>query len=258
MQITHYIPSPLLTPFIKGYTIIDSSGEELVNRILPSTAAAMALRLRGQTAYVSNDGKTGLPAMAFSGLRKSVRLIHYAPGTVTLVVLFKETGVAAFLKQPLHELFEDSISLDQFIPHSDMVMLEEQLAGADDNKAAVAIAERFLLSKLRAGKPDGLVAEAIRRIYVNNGTGKISTLTSELFISQDAFEKRFRKATGATPKQFSSIVKMKWLIQRTSASPTFLDMALDNGYYDQAHFNKAFKLFTGLTPGDFFASARYW
>lgn len=258
MQVEHYIPSPALSPFIKGYIIINSNGDELVNRILPGTAAAMAFRLQGQTAYVSNASKTALPTTSFSGLRKSVRLINYAPGTVTLVVLFKETGVAAFFKQPLHELFEESISLAGIFPQSSIYVLEQQLAEAGNYKAAVGVVEHFLLSKLIHNKPDALVNEAIRRIYIANGMGKISTLTSELFISQDAFEKRFRKATGAAPKQFSSIVKMKSLIQHTSAYPTFLDMALEKGYYDQAHFNKAFKLFTGLTPASFFASDRYW
>lgn len=248
MHSKHYIPSPILAPFIKGYTVIDSGGEQLANRILPGTAVAMAFRLKGQTAYINNAAATGLPAMAFSGLRKSVRLIGYAPGTVTLVVLFKETGIPAFFKHPLHELFEESISLDHFFPRASISMLEDQLAGISDNEAAVTIVEQFLLAALQTYKPDALVSEAIRRIQLSNGMGKISTLANELFISHDAFEKRFRKVTGATPKQFSAIVKMKALIQHTAASPTFLDLALEKGYYDQAHFNKAFKLFTGLTP----------
>jgi len=258
MQIAHYTPSPPLAPFIKGYTIIASGGHELINRILPGTGVAMAFRLKGQTAYVNNTAATSLPAMAFSGLRKSVRLINYAPETVTLVVLFKETGIPAFFKQPLHELFEESIALEYFFAKCDIDMLEEQLAEAANNNAAVAVINNFLLEKLLVNKPDPLVATAINRIYLNNGMGKISTLTGDLFISQDAFEKRFRRVTGATPKQFASIVKMKALIQHTAASPSFLDMALDKGYYDQAHFNKAFKLFTGLTPTLFFASSRYW
>lgn len=258
MQINRYMPCPRLAPFIKGYMVINSGTDELVNRILPGTGVAMAIRLKGQTAYINNAGKTVLPAMALSGLRKSVRLINYAPATVTLVVLFRETGVSAFFKQPLYELFEDSIALNNIFPRADVDALEERLAETDDTTTAVAIVEHFLTSKLISPRPDALVGEAIQRIQLNNGMGKISTLTNSLFISQDAFEKRFRRVTGATPKQFSSIVKMKALIQHTASSPSFLDLALEKGYYDQAHFNKTFKLFTGLTPTSFFASARYW
>lgn len=218
----------------------------------------MAFRFRGQISYLSESDKAILPAVTFSGLRKSVRLINYAPQTSALIVQFKETGVSAFFRQPLHELFEESVSLDNFFPHSEIAIIEERLAEAATNAARIAVVEQFLCSKLFFHKPDALVQEAIARIYFNRGVLRISELANGLYISQDAFEKRFRKVTGTTAKQFSSIVKMKAIIGQNPAPASFLDMALENGYYDQPHFNKDFKLFTGLTPTDFFKSGQYW
>jgi AraC-like DNA-binding protein len=36
------------------------------------------------------------------------------------------------------------------------------------------------------------------------------------------------------------------------------NLALEAGYFDQAHFNKAFKQFTGLTPSSFFKAPPQW
>lgn len=257
MNTEEYIPAALLRPFIKAYRIIESQNE-LINRVVPNTSFAIAFRSKGQISYISDTHKTTLPTSTFSGLRKSVRLINYAPETAALIVLFKETGVSAFFKQPLHELFEESVSLDNFFSHPEVAVLEERLAKTGNNKTKIAVVEQFLYSKLLFHKPDRLVSEAIGKIYLNNGTLKIRELADGLFISQDAFEKRFRKVTGATPKQFASIVKMKAAIRQKSASSSFLDIALENGYFDQSHFNKDFKLFTGQTPTDFFKSASYW
>lgn len=257
MNIEEYIPTESLRPFIKAYRIIESQGE-LINRVVPNTSFAIAFRLKGQISYISDTHKTTLPTSTFSGLRKSVRLINYAPETAALIVLFKETGVSAFFKQPIHELFEESVSLDNFFSHPEVAVLEERLAETGNNKTKIAVVEQFLYSKLLYHKPDSLVSEAIGKIYLNNGTLKIRELADGLFISQDAFEKRFRKVTGATPKQFASIVKMKAVIRQKSAPSSFLDIALENGYFDQSHFNKDFKLFTGQTPTDFFKSASYW
>jgi len=257
MNIEEYIPTELLRPFIKAYRIIESH-DELINRVVPNTSFAIAFRLKGQISYISGTHETTLPTTTFSGLRKSVRLINYAPKTAALIVLFKETGVPAFFKQPLHELFEESVSLDNFFSQSAIAVLEERLAETDSNKTRVAIIDQFFYSKMIYNKPDRFVSEAIAKIYSNDGMIKISELAESLFISQDAFEKRFRKVTGATPKQFSSIVKMKAIIQQKSVRPSFLDIALENGYYDQSHFNKDFKLFTGQTPTNFFKSASYW
>lgn len=257
MKTSLYIPTGQLTFFIKAFRIIESESE-LVNRVLPDTSFAMAFCFAGQISYLHDNNKTALSATALSGLRKSVRLINYAPKTSALIVQFKETGISAFLKQPAHELFEESVSLDSFFPQSEISVIEERLAEAKSNQERIDIIEAFLHAKLYFTKTDSLVSEAIQRIHTTNGTIRIRELAADLYISQDAFEKRFRKATGASPKQFSSIIKMKSIIVQNSVPASFRDMALENGYYDQAHFNKDFKLFTGLSPTDFFKSGSYW
>lgn len=256
MTIKEYIPNELLRPFIKGYKIIESQGE-LTNRVVPDTSFAIAFRLKGQIAYISNDLKTVLPMTVLSGLRKSVRLINYSPETSALIVLFTATGISAFFTQPLYTLFEESVSLDNFFRQSEMAALEDQLSEADDSKSRIAIVEQFFYSKLINTHPDALVAEAINKIHLSNGLIRMKALAGSLFISQDAFEKRFRKVTGTSPKQFSSIIKMKTIIQKGTAA-SFLDISHNYGFYDQAHFNKDFKIFTGLTPTSFFKSGSYW
>lgn len=252
-----YIPTALLRPFIKAYKIIES-GDELINRVVPNTSFAIAFRLRGHISYIGAGGKTALPPATFSGLRKSVRLINYEAQTAALIVQFEETGVPAFFKLPLHELFEESISLDHFFPQLEISIVEERLAEAESNPAKINIVDQFLCSKLLEHKPDRLVSDAIAKIHLNNGIIKIEGLAQSLYISNDAFEKRFRKAVGATPKQFSSIIKIKTIIDQNPTPSSFTDIALEHGYYDQPHFNKDFKLFTGQTPTDFFKSGLYW
>lgn len=257
MKITEYIPNDQLRPFIKAYRIIESK-EELVNRVLPNTSLAIAFRFRGQISYINGTDKTNLPNTLISGLRKSVRLINYAPMTSVLIVLFTETGASAFFKNPIHELFEESVSLNNFFPKSVISIIEERLAENGHNQTKIAFIEQILYSKLLFNKPDKLVSNAISKIHSNNGIIKINELAKDLCISQDAFEKRFRKVTGATPKQFSSIIKMNALIKHSSKQSSFLDLAMENRYFDQSHFNKDFKIFTGQTPTEFYKSPVFW
>jgi AraC-like DNA-binding protein len=99
---------------------------------------------------------------------------------------------------------------------------------------------------------------ALQKIQAANSIVRIKELAGFLCISYDAFEKRFRKTVGTSPKQFSSIVRMKTIISKRPQSHTLFDLAIDAGYFDQAHFNKDFKLFTGQTPTDFFKAASSW
>ncbi len=256
MELKEYKPSALLSSSVAGYRVIES-GEGVVNRVLPGTSIAVAFSFRGKVSHVTKESNTPLPKSMLSGLRKSVRLIGYAPGTSTLVVLFKPGGAAMFTRQPLNELFEESVSLDNFFSRSEVSTVESLLMEANDDQARVEIVDRFLCSKIIGQVPDRLVQEAVARIYGSNGMIRIAQLSDELSMSQDAFEKRFRRVTGSTAKQFSMIVRMKSIVQGP-APASFLDIAIQNGYFDQAHFNKAFKTYTGLTPSEFFKSASFW
>lgn len=257
MFVHSFIPSQVLQPFIRKYVII-SCPDERVNRILPSTALALAFRLNGNTSYQTESGKSNLPSTIFSGLRKSVRLINYESDSATLVVLFRETGAAAFLHQPLYELFEQSVPLDNFIKLSEISLVEEKLAGASTYQDKINIIDSFLQQKITLHKHDLLIQEAIKNIYKSDGQIKIKSLANHLYISQDALEKRFRKLIGASPKQFASIVKLQKLIKSKQSSKTILDIALDAGYYDHSHFIKDFRLFTGQTPTEFFRVPSAW
>ncbi len=249
-----YIPDVSLRPFIKSYVILES-GEDRINRLLPDTSLALAFRYRGLVKQVRGHAADTLPRAVISGLRTSVRLVNYMPDSGNIVVLFREGGAAAFFREPLHRLFEASIPLDAIIKPADVAMVEEQLAGVRDDRGRIVIVERFLLSNLHPPKADQLILAAVEKIHSEKGLLKMRELADQFCISHDAFEKRFRKTVGSSPKQFASVVRMRSVINRRSAS--LLDMTFDAGFYDQSHFNKSFRQFSGQSPTDFFKSP-FW
>jgi AraC-like DNA-binding protein len=106
--------------------------------------------------------------------------------------------------------------------------------------------------------PDKLVFNAIQKIRATNGIVKMKELAETFYISQDAFEKRFRRVVGTSPKQFSNIIKIRSIVDSKPKNGSLSQVALEAGYFDQPHFNKEFKLFTGLPPTDFFKIPQAW
>ena len=257
MNVETYIPSEILRPYIRKYMVIETA-DERINRILPDTSFALAFRLKGQVNYLHGGSPDQLPFSVISGLRKTPRMVKYIENSATVIIHFKETGPAAFFKVPLYELFEQSISLEYLIPSTGITNIEEQLSEAQNNRQRIAVIEHFLLSRFQPHVPDRLIGEALRNIYAAKGSLKIKALADHLYISHDAFEKRFRKATGTTPKQFSSIVRMKAVVESVRQNHTLADVTFGNGFFDQPHFNKEFRLFTGQTPTNFIKSAPAW
>ncbi|MDO3626605.1 helix-turn-helix domain-containing protein [Mucilaginibacter sp. BT774] len=257
LQIEHYSASEQLKPYVKTFLFINSiDGAD--NRLLPDTSIVLAFRIKGNIIDQSQDEARNLPQSVITGLRKSPRFLSYAVSTACLLVIFKEGGAAAIFKEPLHELFSRSMSLNEIIPVSQLELVEEQLIEAEDNKQRVGIVERFLLLRLDERRADQMVVRAIQKIKQTSGTIKVSALASDMAISLDPFEKRFRKVTGISPKQFAVTVRFRNLINQFSATESLTELALTAGYFDQAHFIKDFRTFTGMSPREFFKTEAWW
>ena len=219
--------------------------------MLPGTSLVIAFQFKGRVSCGTNN----LPTSSVSGLRKSLRLFNYSKDAGNILVIFKEAGAAAFFKNPLHKLFEEIVPLDNFISHQNLSNIEERLAEATNNRERIDLVEQFLLAELYDHSPDQLILTALQKIHLAKGLIKIKDLADKLYICQDTFEKRFRSVVGTSPKQFSSIVRLKSITSFSGQKLQKLtDIAFNAGYFDQPHFNRDFKLFTGQTPAEFFKS----
>lgn len=257
MHIEHYSPCNALKPFVKTFTVIESE-LGMVNKILPEASLIMAFRFNGSIHYTQQNETNILPLSVISGVRKSPRIMEYAKKTSILLIKFTAGGATAFFREPLHELFEASIPLDDLLPRHELIRIEEQLAEARHHAARISVVERFLLSRLKPASPDILITYAIDKIKASHGIIRIQELLADLPTSRDPFEKKFRRTVGTSPKQFAALIRMRHVIDSYTPHYTLTDTAHAAGYFDQAHFIKDFKAFTGETPHAFFKSAKFW
>jgi AraC-like DNA-binding protein len=100
------------------------------------------------------------------------------------------------------------------------------------------------------------VLAALALIHKSRGNIRIKELMEQLHTSQSPLEKRFRQAVGSLPKKFASIVRFKNILQQQSSISSLTELGYEAGFYDQAHFIKEFKIFTGDTPESFFSGKK--
>ena len=252
-----FIPSINLQPYIKIFHVIESD-RVMENVIIPDTAIVMAIRFKGIVSVKENGIESSLPNAALSGLRHAPRVIKYSPKSGNVLIIFHLGGPAAFFREPLHELSGLSLPVYFFENFKDVNDLTERLLYAETNVERIRIVEEVLVSKLKRNIIDPLVLHAAQQIKSNQGNTRINELIETLNISRDAFEKRFRQTIGTTPKQFSNITRIRSLIDRAKDHKTLTELAYSYGYFDQSHFIKDFKLFTGQAPSHFFKGPRFW
>lgn len=251
MKFDTYVPCNPLKPFIKSFAISETEAESTY-KVLPDTGLVIGFQYRGKLSHLEPGAEIPLASSGITGLRDSYRIFRNSANIGTVLVFFTEGGAAPFFKVPVHELFSESLSLDNFMLRSELLILEEQLCGAREDQKKIRLVELFLLARLKPVAPDHMVLAAITLINQRRGNIRIKELCTSLNISQSPLEKRFRQVVGASPKKFASIVRLKHTLHLYAPQNSLTDMGYEAGFYDQAHFIKEFKKFTGETPESFF------
>lgn len=152
----------------------------------------------------------------------------------------------------MHKLFGKLVLLEALIPYPQIDPIIKQLAIALTDLDRLQAIEDFLIQRLNSRANQLQIIVAVEIIWKYAGNLKINLLTQQISISQSQLEKRFRKVVGASPKKFASIVRFRNVLNIAHNERSMTHLGLEAGYFDQAHFIKDFKSFTGLTPERFF------
>ncbi len=250
MRFDKFIPTDQLKPYIKHFVV---SENELENeyKVFPSSGLVIGFQYKGQLTTIKENTESRLTSAGITGIADGYKIFKNAATTGTILVYFTEIGFTHFASHPANELFNLSLSLENIFDRKTVAEVEEKLTIATTDKHRIKVIEQFLVSQLKDIQTDKLIVEAVKLIYQSNGTIRIKELNEKLFISQSPFEKRFRKVVGTTAKKFASIVRFNAVLDNLNDTKSLTEICYENNFFDQAHFIKDFKQFTGDTPENF-------
>lgn len=186
---------------------------------------------------------------------------HYAmlqpTGRVKLFgIRFHPGGAFPFLHLPLNELTDQIVSLNS-VWHNLSSELAERMHAARSTCARITFMETVLLARLaQQHQTDPLVNAVVNRIIQRNGLVAIEPLQKNLGISGRQLERKFQTFIGLTPKFLCRILRFQKVFRAVEypEAATWSHVALECGYYDQAHFIHDFKAFTGQNPSAYFGA----
>ncbi len=248
MKFDKYFPTERLKPYIKYFVVAENEvGSEY--KVFPSSGLVIGFQYKGQLATINTVSK--LASAGITGISDSYKIFKNSANIGTVLVYFTEVGFAHFASHPVNEFFNLSLSLEDVFDKSKVNEVEEKLALATSDKHRIRITEQFLGSQLKGIQADKLIIEAVKLIYQSKGNIRIRELNERLCISESPFEKRFRKVVGTTPKKFASIVRFNAVLNSLGEAKSLTEICYENKFFDQSHFIKDFKQFTGETPESF-------
>jgi AraC-like DNA-binding protein len=100
--------------------------------------------------------------------------------------------------------------------------------------------------------PQNGIEEAIHLISTRNGMVTIQELINHCRLGERQLERLFRKYIGLSPKFYSRVIRFNYIFELYKYdNPDWADIVHQAGFYDQSHFIKNFKAFTGEDPSSY-------
>jgi AraC-like DNA-binding protein len=157
-------------------------------------------------------------------------------------------GARRFFGMPMSEIARRAVELEDLIGPA-AGELAERLATTPDWAARTDIFERAIAARVLEAPPVAPELEwAWQRLIDSDGAVPVAGLAQELGWSRRHLAVRFREELGMPPKAVARLLRFERAVARLRAGDDLAELALDAGYYDQAHFNRDFREFTGSTP----------
>lgn len=257
MTFKEIVPCLQLRPYIKGFYFYESnSAPSFDDIVFPSGNMEVIFNLGEGNWLTRKDGVFHTtPAIELWGQITKPLAIKSNGKNIMLGIRFYPYSAAYFFKENVAEFNNDiSDAADLFGPS--IQTLHIRLLETADLHNRIILVEEYLLNRLSITdkkhnkiKLIGEIADSLKNDCTNE---KIVSISLRNNISTRYLNQLFSQYTGLAPKLFCKINRFQYSLNLLNTNTQKLTgVAYEAGYFDQSHFIREFKLFTGITPTSF-------
>ena len=251
-------PQPPLNNFVECFWTLEGDGpssDGTPERILPDGCVELILNFGARFSQHSDAGRVLQPRHFLVGQMTGPILISPTGRVELLGVRFHPGGTSPFLHLQMNEVTDQVADLGTVSSGLERELLQasEQLSPLTAKTRAV---EAVLMNRLR----NMHLASSLRlaaRIVASAGLISVDQLAADAGISSRQLERRFMREVGIGPKLLGRILRFQQVFRAVERlDVAWASIALDCGYYDQAHLIRDFNQFAQQTPSVLFAEQR--
>ncbi|GAB3226802.1 helix-turn-helix domain-containing protein [Spirosoma arcticum] len=232
----------------------------LSHHAVASTKLELQFHYVGQYATLTPSGRNEQIFKAgFFGQTNTYK--HYfslSQKTGIFSIRFRPLALITLFNITASELTNECADIQSVLDRSG-VELAEQIFEEDTFAGCVNRATQFIEAKLKnVSLKYSSIGKILTHIDQSDHLISVNDLVTQACLSPRQFERNFKDVTGFSAKAYLKIVRFEQLLETVSnsqpASNKLTDVALELGYYDQAHLNRHFNAFTGISPTAYFSN----
>ena len=256
----HQPPFPL-SDFLDSLIYFeDMRPSHSLDRFLPDGNTELIIDLSDAPQHIHNNDTLEIVQSCrhawVSGVRTRPITIPSGRESRKLVVIFKKGMARPFYPFPMNEL-TDSVVMADLVFGRRILDLRERLISARSPQEMFQLVELFLLNmagdKLYENTKSNCVKYAVASMLRQPTLFNFKKLGEQIGYSQKHFIDLFKGQVGVPPKQYLKIARFQKAIKTIEKNQPiqWSGIAMDSGFYDQAHFINDFKAFSGFTPNEY-------
>jgi AraC-like DNA-binding protein len=260
MQLKHIQPHPLLKGYIDKMWVFESSGRvpnDDMKLVVPNGLIKLVVPYRNGLSGKMSDGFYHLSkehSITLIGIADIPAIVEAQNDSVagTIGVEFSPEGAYRFFKLRQSDIKNKIHPLSEVLGKTARI-LEEKISNAESVNDKVNLLQEFLLKLFSLQEADPIFDHCVQKIRASAGQVSINELERETGYSSRWLHMKFIEKVGLSPKNLSSILRFQQYYQALAINQekVFMEKEFYNHYYDQSHFIKEFKRFTGLPPTRF-------
>jgi len=253
------IQHKLLSQYIQSFLFISASGAmSHAYTTFPNTNLCLAIYRSNNIDYIREDGQNLCQIYQGTELFKS-RLygFHDQPFNARIqssldqiCILFYPGALRAFTNVPFDELLACERVFDMIFPFSATSVLE-QLFTETSNVLRAQTLESFLLKRCSPLNASPIVLNALTEMTDKMpDQKKIDDIAKRCGVHPSTLYRLFLSDIGQSPKTFLNTVRFRKALRHvlTDEKNSFTNITYQNSFYDQPHFIKEIKRFSGYSP----------
>ena len=255
MQLRHIVPHPQLKGYVDKIWVFESDGRipsEDMRLIVPNGRVKLTIPYRNGVSgknkemyHLSKESQITL--IGIGDIPAIIDLEQDAPSG-NIGIEFSPLGAYRIFQLRQVEI-KNRIFLLEDVLGKTAKNVQEIIANYESVDQKIKIIQQYLIKLLSKTQPDPLLDFCITEIKQSQGSIAIATLQSKTGYSSRWLHNKFVEKVGVGTKNFSSIIRFLQFYEPWARSPDFeFKNDLYNYFYDQAHFIKEFRRFTGMSP----------
>ena len=250
-----------LKPFVKVIWSMESDSRVLDGPpiyILPDTCAELVIHFSDpyKTTFSDNSISIQEQSLVVAQMKSFMKIQSYGK-TGMIAVRFSAQGAYHFIRTPMNEIANGETALRHLWKDVAPEIEEKMHFTKTTNQRSQIIQSYLQIQLTRNGCIDKAIEFCVNEVKRAKGQISVDALAEKVGVSNRQLVRRFDKCVGLSPKEFVRITKFTSSLNMMNhfKNKSLTEIAVDAGYYDQAHFNHDFREFSGMTPTDYLISS---